>query len=248
VSSPLTGPALADLPLTGRPSVAVALPVGATVPRPVVVALHARGGQPDRECARWRGFDAGDWFVLCPRGTPLATEGRPEGYAFDDSATVAGELRAALAALKARFGPHVAPGPVVVVAAGQSAVPALSLALEEPAFFRHLVLIDGGYDRWTSSIGTRFADRGGASVLFLCSRKPCETGAAASATLADRAGLRARYRKFAANDAALGRALVAELPWLTKGDERFERAPPPAPSASGAPSASVGVRSAAPAP
>jgi predicted esterase len=54
--------------VSGFGDAVVALPVGATKPRPVLVAVLGIGDTPEDQCATWRDIVGVRAFVLCPRG------------------------------------------------------------------------------------------------------------------------------------------------------------------------------------
>jgi pimeloyl-ACP methyl ester carboxylesterase len=87
-------------------------------------------------------------------------------FSFGSSEDTARELRAALSALKQRFGAHVAPGPVVFVGFEIGADHAAAIAGQEPAFFSRLLLIELAPSSWPSSESALFGREGGQRVLF----------------------------------------------------------------------------------
>jgi pimeloyl-ACP methyl ester carboxylesterase len=68
----------ATLAVSGFGSAVVALPVGATRPAPVVVAVLGIGDSPEEQCSAWREIVGTRAFVLCPRGSPHMVEDAPE--------------------------------------------------------------------------------------------------------------------------------------------------------------------------
>ena len=242
---------LVELPVAGHGAAVLSAPAGATSPRPSVIVIHGEADEPERPCAVWRRIAGPSAFVLCPRGDqredPASTAPR---FVFSSTEAVAEELRGGLAALKARYGAHVAAGPVVLVGYSQGAAFALALGLQEPSFFSRLVLVEGGYDRFTASVAARYAERGGRRVLFVCGRAACRDATEGSVHLAERGGVQAR-RVYApgarpASDGPLADLVVRELPWLLGDDARFSagdaglsRRGPTASSAPPAPSAGV---------
>lgn len=80
----------------------VSPPLGATDPRPVVVALHGGGDAPEYACGEWRGT-FGPWpFILCPYGPKVAKN--LYGWGAGSQARAAAER--ALVAFAARYPAH----------------------------------------------------------------------------------------------------------------------------------------------
>jgi poly(3-hydroxybutyrate) depolymerase len=152
----------------------VAVPLGAREPRRVVVALHGNADRPEWQCGSWRGIAGSDVFVLCPRGVKRMDVRGPPRFTFGTLERTEGELRAALEALKHRYGQHVAPGGVVLTGLGVGATHSLKLAQQEPAFFSRVVAIEGETEQWTAGTAAAFASRGGQRVLFACAHEACE--------------------------------------------------------------------------
>jgi len=217
---------LIELPVPGHRAAVLSVPAGATSSKPSVIVIHGESDEPERPCAVWRRIVGPSAFVLCPRGAPREDPtSKAERFIFSGTEAVAEELRGGLAALKARYGAHVAAGPVVLVGYSQGAAFALAIGLQEPSFFSRLVLVDGGYDRFTASVATRYAERGGRRVLFACGRVACRDATQGSVHLAERGGVQAR-RVYApgarlASEGPLTDLVVREIPWLLGEDDRF---------------------------
>src|SRR5512140_2848847 len=99
----------------------VTVPLGATTPRPLVIALHGAGDRAEWACAEWRGVANGVPFVVCPRGD------RTGRYWGAPKATLT-DLNLAIAEVRNRFDGWVAPNdPEVMVGFSLGAVHALAL-------------------------------------------------------------------------------------------------------------------------
>lgn len=158
---------LVDLDVPGFGKAALAVPLGANAPRPIVLALHGSADRPEWACAALRSIAGPAPFVLCPRGVPRADSAPSDPrYTFGTSEDTARELRAALAELKRRFGPYVAAGPVVFAGFELGADHAAWIAAEEPSFFARLLLIEPSPASWSSSQAALFGHLGGQRVLF----------------------------------------------------------------------------------
>ncbi len=220
--APLVAPSWSmQLEVKGFGPATLALPLGATTPRPIVVVLHGSKDRPDWQCGSFRGVLGGRVFILCPQGVKSTAPGLFDLGSFDDRAV---ELRAALAALKARFGAHVAPSPVVLIGYGEGAAVAADLARQEPAFFARVALVNGNPMAFSSSATRIFAERGGKRVLFFCTNDVCEANATEQALLLTRAGAVGKSVKADVGpylDQRFTDALKAQLPWLVEGDARW---------------------------
>lgn len=210
---------LLPLEVPGFGEARVAIPLGAQVAKPVLIALHGDADRPEWPCGSYRGVVGQHGFVLCPRG-----EARPDGrFAFSSYEHAASALRAALPLLKSRFGGHVAGGRVVLAAVGPSVEYAIRLAVEEPKFFSQLVLVDGSTRRLTSAAATRFAGMGGKRVLVVCSRG-CDDDVEDRVALLRPGGVESRLVRVSKGqglDADATARIREEWPWLTADDKRW---------------------------
>jgi hypothetical protein len=160
---------LVDLDVPGFGKAALAVPLAATEPRPIVVALHGAADRPEWACGAWRGIAGPAPFVLCPRGTQRDDFAAPDlRYTFGAAAAVAAELRAGLTALKHEFAAYVAPGAVVFAGFELGADRVATIAQQEPTFFARLALIAPAPGAWPSSQAALFGREGGERVLFAC--------------------------------------------------------------------------------
>jgi poly(3-hydroxybutyrate) depolymerase len=226
---PLTAPSwTSQLPVKDFGPATVALPLGATGPRPIVVVLHGARDRAQWQCGSFRGVLGGHVFILCPQGIAQSAEGGLYGLgSFDDSVA---ELRAGLAALKARYGAHVAPSPVLLIGYAEGAAVAADLARQEPAFFARVALVNGNPAWLTPSAAKIFAERGGKRMLFFCADADadCDATGVERALLLTRAGVAAKSVTADVGpylDQRFTDALRKQVPWLVDGDPRWGRAP-----------------------
>lgn len=226
VLSPLTASGWrSELPVAGFAPAIVALPLGATSPRPIVIVIHGARDRAEWQCGSFRGLFGPSVFIVCPQGMQVGSAGGLYGLgSFDDSTA---ELRAALAALKARYGKHVAPSPAVLVGYGEGVAVAADLARQEPSFFARVALVNGDPSIWSSSAAKMFNVRGGKRVLFFCTDQACEDAAGQRALWLNRGGgvttktVRAAVGPYL--DEPFTAALKPELAWLVEGDARFAK-------------------------
>lgn len=210
---------LVPLEVPGFGEARVAVPLGARVAKPVLIALHGDADRPEWPCGSYRGVVGQRGFVLCPRG-----EARPDGrFAFSSYEHAAAALRAAMPLVKSRFAGHVAGGEVVLAATGPSVEFALRLAVEEPKFFSRLLLVDGSTRRLTAAAASRFGDMGGKRVLVVCGRG-CDDDAEDRALALRPSGVESRFvrmNKGQGLDAEAVARIRQEWSWLTADDKRW---------------------------
>ena len=158
---------LVDLDVPGFGKAKLAVPLGATTPRAIVIALHGAADRPEWACSALRSLAGPAPFVLCPRGVQRtdfpATDPR---YTFATPEQTASELRAALVELKRQYGEHVAVGPVIFSGVEVGADHAAAIANQEPAFFSRVLLVDPSPASWPSSQAALFGRAGGRRALF----------------------------------------------------------------------------------
>lgn len=211
---------LLSLPVPGYGAARVALPLGAREPRPLVLAIHGALDRPEWQCGSYRGIAGGRSFILCPQGDAR----EPSGFTLGSPEDTESELRAAISALKARFSAHVARGPVVLSALGPGVDHALALALAEPSFFSHLVLVNGSLARLTPAFATRFGHAGGKRVLCVCSAGGCDADAERRVQSLRPAGVDARLiaaERGQGLDAEVAQTLKRHWAWLVSSDPRW---------------------------
>jgi hypothetical protein len=158
---------LIDLEVPGFGKAKLAVPLGATSPRAIVIALHGAADRPEWACSALRSIAGPAPFVLCPRGVQRADFNAADPrYTFGTADATANELRVALAQLKHRFGLYVAPGPVIFTGFELGADHVAWITSQEPAFFSRVLLIEPAPESWPSSQAALFARSGGQRALF----------------------------------------------------------------------------------
>ncbi len=219
--SPLSAPSwLVELPLEGFAPARVAIPLGSERALPLALVLHGDAGRPEWACGSYRALFGSRAFVLCPSGQ-ARSDGR---LSLASAEPTTRELRAALPALKRRFGGHLAPGSVVLAAAGGSADAAFDLALAEAGFFSRLVLLDAPLERLNAAFASRFGDSGGKRVLVVCSQGACRSDMEARVRMLGPAGVDARWVRSPGQglDADTVAALKREWAWFLGGERPFQ--------------------------
>lgn len=220
---------IVDLPLVGSPSPMVSLPLGASGPRPVVVATHGNYDGPQWACPHWRSVLGDDVFVLCPRGEPRLDQPTPRSteethYTYSTDRALEAEIDAGLAALHARYGRFVDAGPVLYLGFSRGSFLGVPIAARSPGLYKRLVLIEGGQDPWTADAVKRFADGGGERVLFVCGQEPCATDAREKTRLLTSFGVKARVATAQGAGHTFYGPVTDEvkkgLPWVREDDGR----------------------------
>ncbi len=212
---PLAAPApLVELEVAGHGNAVVSLPLGATAPRPLLVATHGNYDRPDWTCAVWRDVVGDGAFVLCPRGVA-----RPDPPAMNDpryhyltNQHLEREIEQALDSVRAAYPEHVAAPPHAFAGFSQGAIMGVAILGRRPEWFDRAVLIEGGFDRWSSAKVAAFAAAGGRRVLFACGQWDCQRGARTAIGWFEAAGLEARV-VFAKGAGHSYGGAVAELIW-----------------------------------
>lgn len=218
-----------DLPLPNGHPALVALPLGATGPRPVLVAAHGAGDIPEWYCAVWQRLVAGRGFVVCPRGYPIYPHVRgTSGYFYDGHPSLGREIGAALSALQQHYGPYVDLERPLFVGYSQGANMGALVLPEHPARFASAALLEGGvgeFQEWNVRNARHFRERGAGRVLMVCGRAKCAEFARTTAHYMRMGGLEVRV------DHARGEghtyrgrvsgAVAESFAWLVEGDDRW---------------------------
>jgi hypothetical protein len=222
---------LVELAVEGWAAAVVSLPLGATGPRPIVLATHGNYDRPEWQCEVWRGIVGDRAFILCPRG--LA---RPDSPAADDirftyanNQALEKEIDAGLAALRARWAGFVAEGPILYTGFSLGAIMGVAIAArgEGPARYPRMILVEGGYDRWTAGNLAGFtrvaADQ---RILFGCGGPGCMQGAKVSARALEQRKVQTRVvgavKSGHTYDGAVADEVKAAFGWVIEGDARWK--------------------------
>ncbi|MFI5299982.1 MAG: hypothetical protein ACHREM_17985 [Polyangiales bacterium] len=185
------------LHVDGHLDAVVAVPVGATSPRPIVVAAHGRVDRPDPLCFALRSAIGSRGFVVCPRGALVAEKGvtadDPRAhFTFDDADALSDEITDDLGALRARFGAYVDRGPVTYVGFSLGAYLGVAVVRRSPRTFPRALFIEGGHDPWGAAASTAFLRDGGERVFFACGTSACDRAAGEAIDALEGAGVLTR--------------------------------------------------------
>ncbi|MBX3183053.1 MAG: hypothetical protein KIT72_17325 [Polyangiaceae bacterium] len=240
---PLRAPQrLVELEVSGFRPATVSLPLGATEPRPILVALHGNYDRPEWQCMVWGELVRYAAFVLCPRGIPRTDAPKSEDrWTYGALGATLKELYAGLRALREAYPDHADVGPAVFTGFSLGAIlgvhalgpePGSSVARErgEEPPFQHAILVEGGAEGWHARRATRFvAERplqvAGAGVLFGCGQHACRQQGTRAARLLTQGGATAQVA-FGGNvghtyDGQVAAAIAEALPELLGSDPRW---------------------------
>ena len=149
--APLAEPtALVTFAVPGFRDAVVSVPLGATTPRSVALALHGNFDRPEWQCEVWRRITRGEVFVLCPRGIPRSdTPKELDRWEWSSVAKTKSEIVAALAALRQRYPEHAKRGPIVLTGFSLGGILGARLIQDPELDIGAAVLTEGGYQGWT---------------------------------------------------------------------------------------------------
>ena len=201
----------------------VAVPLGATQPRPVVVGVHGAGDRPDWSCSEWRATTGGHAWVVCPRGVPSQWK---DFWTWGSAESIAKRAEQAMRIVRARFPGYVADGPMVYGGWSQGGTLAATVIAAHPGMFDRAVMLEIGHTPLDATSVVASLKAGGVKrAIVSCSSMPCRELAKNLERAAARAGL-----PFAVNDVGLRGhwfdapvfdTLGKRFPWLVEGDEQW---------------------------
>ncbi|HEY5955923.1 MAG TPA: hypothetical protein VIV60_05195 [Polyangiaceae bacterium] len=221
---PLVAPAhLVALEVPGFLDAIVAVPLGTTSPRPVVLALHGNFDRPEWQCDVMREITEAYPFVLCPRGIRRRdVPASMDRWEYGSVKALQKEIDSGLTALHARFQRYVAEGPIVFTGFSLGAILGRPIVTGAAARYPRVLFTEGGAQGWDWA---RFKAGGGERVLFACAQAGCAPGARSVAKQAARYGVDVHVADGGkvghTYDGPVARAIQAEWAWLVEGDERW---------------------------
>lgn len=141
-----------ELEVPGFRKAVVSVPADTSQARRIVVAMHGNFDRPEWQCEVWRRIIAAQEFVLCPRGIPRGDVPKAhDRWEYGSLAKTKAELLAALAALRARYPQHIAPGPIVFTGFSLGAILGARLILDPELQVGAAVFTEGGFEGWTAA-------------------------------------------------------------------------------------------------
>ncbi|HSY22859.1 MAG TPA: alpha/beta hydrolase, partial [Polyangiaceae bacterium] len=214
------------LPVTRHPDAWISLPTGATGPRPVVVMIHGAGDRPDWQCGGWRRATGGYPFIVCPRGAYVPGESTRDDarYTHRGGATLLAYIDASLEALRAKYPGYADTANPLLAGFSLGASEVLALAVQDPARFPRLVLVEGAVNAWTPAQIDAYLEGGGVRVLYATGQRVNDEAAKATVKRLGERHLdgRAVFAPVGHTfDPPLEDAVRAQLAWLVGGDARW---------------------------
>jgi predicted esterase len=211
--------------LEGGDEASVTVPLGATTPRPVLIAVHGAGDRPEWACGGWRMIVDAYAFVICPQGVPVGN-GR---FSWGSPDQIARIVDKALPALRRRFGVFVADGPLVYVGFSQGAKLGVLHTGARADDYEAVALVEGAYEDVDATFANKLAKSGAHKVLLACSTGNCDARfATAKATLA-RAKVDVRVFDAGRHGHNLNGEVMAAMrepfSWMVKDDPRWAGLP-----------------------
>ncbi len=220
-------PLFLSLPVPGYGNAIVSIPEDTSVPRPILLAAHGAGDKPTWQCQIWRDIIKDRGFVVCPQGTRMGwgSPAHDMGFFFRNHHALEKEVMEVLRAFRARFGPRVAPGPVVYAGYSQGGIMGALMVVKHPHLFSRLILVEGGEAEWDVPTAARFREGGGHRVLLVCGRQPCAERARRSLMWLHRGGVQARHEFIPGGGHTYGGSIAQRLAetfdWVVEGDPHW---------------------------
>jgi pimeloyl-ACP methyl ester carboxylesterase len=174
----------------------------------------------------WRAASGATSFILCPRGVPRGDVPRSQDrWEYASAKKTESEIEAGLAALRQRFGEHVAEGPIVYVGFSLGAILGTSIVRRHPERYPRLVLIEGGLGG-LEGMGKLYKEGGGQRVLLACGQAGCLAKSRRLEKRLEAWGLEARVVDGGnighTYDGAIAQGIQADWPWLVEGLPAWE--------------------------
>jgi hypothetical protein len=220
-------PPIVPLEVPGFSDAVVSVPLGATSPRPVVVATHGLWDFPEGLCDNWRWIVGNRAWVLCPRGEPRSPG---KTFHYRSGPALAREIEAGVQALDQRYPGYVDTGPRLYAGFSLGAILGAWIVVHYPAHYPRAVLTEGGEDKFPADAAVAYARGGGQRILFACGLRGRVDGATYAARRLARAGVPARVvlGKLPGTgqfihwyNGPVAEETKAQLDWLFEGDSRW---------------------------
>ena len=221
----LEGAPLERLDLGGGDDAWVALPVGATDRRPIIVGVHGAGDRHDWACTEWQAVTVGWAIVVCPRSR-WTHPADSNTYVWSSAEQIAASSDRAVAAVRARYGAWTLDASLVYAGWSQGATLASEVIRSRPGMYDRAVLVEVGHTALDAdAVVAGFLAGGVKRAVVACESPKCR----AFAQTFDRA---ARRRKlpfkvtdsgFRAHmfDEPIYRAVAPQVGWMFEDDARF---------------------------
>ena len=224
-------PPLTTIPVEGFYDAAISIPVGATSPRPIVVAAHGMWDWPDGLCDNWRWIVGNRAWVLCPRGKPMPDK----TFQYQGAQKLTQEIDAGVRALVAKYPGYVDDGPMLYTGFSLGASLGVSIVTHDPARYPRAVLTEGGDESFGDANARAYAKGGGQRVLFACGLRGRVGSAKAAAARLEKDGvgshvvlgkLPGKEEFIHWYNGPVADETKAQLDWLFEGDPRWSTSSP----------------------
>ncbi|MBX3191084.1 MAG: hypothetical protein KF819_29070 [Labilithrix sp.] len=207
----------------------VSVPLGATEPRPIMIALHGGSDRPEWACGAWRGITGAHPFIVCPRGVG----GNEAALAWSSPADTAQRVARAIAATRAMFEGWIREAPVVLAGFSMGATQAAALAQRDPKAYRRVALAESAYaPEPVMTFARTWAAGGGERAIFLCTTLGCEAPYRSAARNVARHHVPARLNIAGTNAHGMWDVVVQSMqrdwPWFVEGAAGWETYAPSA--------------------
>jgi len=137
------------LELQGAPPAYYYAPLGGRGLRPVIVFLHGRGGNPQRDCEKWGRVGREFGWVVCPSG-PEDRGGGARGWA-NNWIAAKEVVDKSVAALREKFGRRVQLRGNTLIGFSEGAFVAMNVGLREPEVFNRWLILAANDVYWGGS-------------------------------------------------------------------------------------------------
>ena len=221
----LEGAPIEHLDLGGGEDAWVALPVGATDRRPIVVGVHGAGDRPDWACTEWQAVTAGWAIVVCPRSR-WAHPQDDRTYVWGSAEQIAASADRAVAAVRARYATWTLDTPLVYAGWSQGGTLASEVIRSRPGMYDRAVLVEVGHTALDAgSVVGGFLAGGVKRAVVSCESPKCRAFAQTFDRAARRRGLAFKVTDsgFRAHvfDERVYRALAPQFGWMFEDDARY---------------------------
>jgi predicted esterase len=151
--------ALGKLDIAGGAPAYYYQPIGARGLRPVLLFLHGRGGNPQRDCEKWGRVAREFGWVICPSGPEDRGDGA-RGWANNWMASKS-VVDKAMAALRDKFARRVQLRGNTLIGFSEGAYVAMNVGVREPEVFNRWLILAANDDYWggegTGELEKRYA-------------------------------------------------------------------------------------------
>lgn len=199
----------------------VAVPIGATAPRPIVVGVHGAEDHADWSCSEWAATLASYAWVVCPQGPPFRS-----GFVWSSAEQIYERSMTLVAEVKRRWPDWIADGPMIYGGWSQGAMLGPFVISSHPGTFDRAVLVEVGYTAMNGDAAIGALAKGGVRrAIVSCSSTPCRTLSQSMVAAAPKHGVTLTTNDVGLRghwfDAPVFESLGGKWPALVDGDARW---------------------------